>query len=326
MRAIVRQAFGGPEQLLIQEVPTPQPKVGEVLVRVKAFGLNRAEQYFRMGLWGDVASISGIECVGEVEKDGDGTLRPGVAVIALMGGMGRTIAGSYAEYVCVPRANIVVIKTSLGWTELAAIPESYATAWTSLHDNLAIQSGQVIVIRGAGSALGQSAVNIASQAGAKVIATVRTQERSELLRSLGAERVLLEAPDLNNQIRAGHPHGVDGVLEIVGNTTLLDSLRMTRPRRRVCLVGFLGGGEPISQFNPLFDLPSGVQLSFFASAFMYGTASYPLSEIPFQTIVDKVVEGSYRAKPSHVFKFDDIQAAHQMLDAETAGGKIVVAL
>jgi len=326
MRAIVRQAFGGPEQLLIQEVPTPQPKAGEVLVRVKAFGLNRAEQYFRKGLWGDVASISGIECVGEVEKDGDGTLRPGSTVIALMGGMGRSIAGSYAEYVCIPRTHVVVIKTNLGWTELAAIPESYATAWTSLHDNLAIQSGQVVVIRGAGSALGQAAVNITSQAGAKVIATVRSQARSDLLRSRGADHVLLETSNLNTQIRADHPDGVDCVLEIVGNTTLLDSLRMTRPRGRVCMVGFLGGGEPIAQFNPLFDLPSGVQLSFFASAFMYGTASYPLSDIPFQKIVDKVVEGSYRAKPSHVFKFDDIQSAHQMLDAETAGGKIVVSL
>lgn len=326
MRAIVRQAFGGPEQLLIKEVPTPQAKAGEVLIRVGAFGLNRAEQYFRKGLWGDVAPISGIECVGEVESDVDGSLPRGQKVIALMGGMGRSIPGSYAEYVCVARSNVVAIDTNLAWAELAAIPESYATAWSCLHDNVAIQAGQVIVIRGAGSALGKAAINIAVRAGAKVIATVRNVNNAASLTAAGVQDVLVEKAELSADIRARFPLGVDGVMDIVGNTTLFDSLRMVRRSGRVCLAGFLGGGAPITEFNPLMQLPSGAHLSFFASAFVYGTASYPLSDIPFQSIIDDVETGKYRAKPAQVFKFDDIQAAHRMLDAETAGGKIVVVI
>lgn len=326
MQAIVRQQFGGPEQLLIQDIPTPEPKSGEVLVRVKAFGLNRAEQYFREGKWGDVAAVSGIECVGEVEKDGDGKFQPGQKVIALMGGMGRTIAGSYAEFVCVPASNVVAINAPLAWKDLAAIPESYATAWTCLNDNLAMKPGHMIVIRGAGSALGQAAVNIAANAGARVVATVRSASKSDLLRSFGAELVLIETPELGQQIRSRFPDGVDGVLDIVGNTTILDSLRMVRPRGRVCLVGFLGGGAPIAEFNPLMQMPSGVQLSFFASAFVYGSASYPLTDIPFQLLIDNAASGKYNATPSNVFKFEDIQSAHRMLDTETARGKIVVIL
>jgi NADPH2:quinone reductase len=326
MRAIVRQQFGGPEQLLIKDISTPEPKAGEVLLRVKAFGLNRAEQYFREGKWGDVAAVSGIECVGEVEKDGDSKLQPGQQVIALMGGMGRTIAGSYAAFVCVPTSNVVTIKTTLAWKDLAAIPESYATAWTCLNDNLEMKTGHVIVIRGAGSALGQAAVNIAAKTGARVIATVRTATKSDLLRLFGAELVLIETPELGQEIRSRFPDGVDGVLDIVGNTTILDSLRMVRPRGRVCLAGFLGGSAPIAAFDPLMQMPSGVHLSFFASAFVYGSESYPLTDIPFQHIVDNAACGKYNATPSDVFKFEDIQSAHRMLDAETARGKIVVVL
>src|SRR5882724_8883947 len=106
MRAMVIQAFGGPEQLVLRELPDPTPGAGEVLVRVRAFGINRAETYFRRGVWGDVVRVSGIECVGEVDFDPSGVWRPGQKVAAIMGGLGRTRNGSYAEYTCVPSTNI----------------------------------------------------------------------------------------------------------------------------------------------------------------------------------------------------------------------------
>jgi NADPH2:quinone reductase len=323
MRAIVIKEFGGPEVLAFEDRPAPEPKPGQVVIEVKAFGLNHAEIYFRKGAWGEVAEISGIECVGRVHADPDRRFAPGQRVMALVGGMGRSINGSYAQLVRVPASNVVAVDTDLPWEELAAIPESYATAWTSLHGNLALAAGQIIVIRGATSALGQAAVNIATHAGARVIATTRNPRRAPMLEGLGAAEVLLESPELAKRIRAGHPHGIDAVLDIVGNSTVLDSLAMLRRGGRACLVGFLGGGGPLA-LEPVFQMPSGRHLSVFASALVTGTPEFPLSEIPFQAIVDRVADGTYKAKPARVFRFEDIQAAHRLMESNEAGGKIVV--
>jgi NADPH:quinone reductase len=138
MRAIVIKQYGGPDVLAIEERPDPQPKPGHVLIDVKAFGLNHAEIYFRQGTWGDVAEISGIECVGTVKADPEARFARGQKVMALVGGMGRSINGSYAEVAQVPRTNVVAVETALPWEDLAAIPESYATAWTSLYGILAL--------------------------------------------------------------------------------------------------------------------------------------------------------------------------------------------
>jgi NADPH:quinone reductase-like Zn-dependent oxidoreductase len=324
MKAIVRAAYGGPEQLHVREVPMPAPGPNDVLVRVRAFGLNRAEQYFREGRWGEVHAISGIECVGEVQFDPSGRLPAGQSVFALMGGMGRSIAGSYAEFACVPASNVVPLRSSLDWASLAAIPESYATAWACLMDNLALQAGQTLLVRGCTSALGQAALNIARHAGARVIGSVRTNDRAERARELGAQWVFVEDESLPERVRDVSPAGLDAVLDLVGATTVLGSLQLLRRGGRVCWAGFLGGGAPIERLDPLQHLASGRQLSFFASAFVFGTPEYPLHEIPFQRLVDDVASGAYQAAPARVFAFDDIQRAHGLLDQQAAGGKIVV--
>jgi NADPH:quinone reductase-like Zn-dependent oxidoreductase len=324
MRAIVIKQYGGPEVLEIEERPGPGPKSGHVLIEVKAFGLNHAEIYFRTGAWGDVAEISGIECAGLVRGDANGRLARGQKVIALVGGMGRSLSGSYAEYVLVPTTNVAPIESELLWEDLAAIPESYATAWTCLHGNLALASGQTVLVRGATSALGQAAINIAAHAGARVIATTRNPQRCAGLETLGAKEVLIESPDLQARVRERHPAGIDSVLDLVGNTTVMDSLALLRRDGRVCLAGFLGGGGPIAELEPVFQMPSGRHLSVFASALVTGGEEYALAEIPFQMIVDRVADGTYRAKPARVFAFDDIRDAHRLMESGQANGKIVV--
>jgi NADPH:quinone reductase-like Zn-dependent oxidoreductase len=269
-----------------------------------------------------VAKVTGIECVGEIHDPGATRLRMGQRVLALMGGMGRSINGSYAQYVRVPAANVVAIESKQEWTDLAAIPESYATAWTFLRHNLEATSGQTIVVRGGTSALGQAAINVARSLEIRVLATTRSRERMRIVEALGAEP-LLESADLSTEVRRRVPKGVDGVIDIVGTSTLLDSLKMVRYRGRVAHAGFLGGGAPL-ELDPLRHLPSGAQLSFFGSAFVFGTPDLPLANIPFQEFFTHAERGVYRAAPARVFDFEQIVEAHRVMESGGAGGKIVV--
>ena len=324
MRAIVITEHGGPDVLQVQEVPDPVPAADEVLIRVKAFGINHAETHMRKGEWPEATPISGIEAVGTVVRDPSGVLAEGTTVVTIMGGLGRTRNGSYAEYVAAAASNVAAINTTLDWTELAAIPESYATAWSILNGNLELQPEHTLLVRGATSALGQAAVNIAHDLGATVIATTRREERAELLRSLGADDVVVDDSQIAQHVRALVPGGVDRLLDLVGNSALRDSLQAVRARGRMCQAGFLGGLGPVDDFLPIIDLPSGVQLSFFGS-FELGTEAFPLSAIPFQTIVEKVEAGDYHARPSRVLAFEEVADAHRLMESNEAAGKLVIA-
>jgi NADPH:quinone reductase len=325
MRAIVITAPGGPEVLAVTELPDPVPPAGEVLIRVRAFGLNHAEGYMRSGAWGQVAQVPGIECAGTVEADPGGWLAAGTPVVAVLGGMGRTRDGSYAELVTVPAGNVVPVRTSLSWTDLVALPEVYATAWAGWHQNLGLEPGQTVLVRGGTSALGQAAVNVAAGEGATVIATTRNPARADLLRDIGAAEVLIDDGQLAGQVKELGIQ-VDGVFDLVGNSVLRDSLRIVRTRGRVCQLGFLGGLEPVTDFNPIADLPTGVQLSFYGSAFVLGTDEFPLADIPLQQMVANAEAGRYQAKPVRVFSFDEIVQAHRAMEEGQAAGKMVVAV
>lgn len=321
MRAIVLEQFGGLDSLVIKNIPEPEPKAGHVVIEIKAFGINHAEMHMRRGEWAEAAPVSGIECVGLVKACPGGEFPVGAKVAALMGGLGRTINGSYAEYTRAPVGNVALIESDLSWAELAAIPESYATAWTCLFRNLEVQAEQTLVIRGATSSFGQAALNMAVNAGANVIATTRNRDRFSMLENLGAKRVEIESRDLGARI--AERKQIDAVLDLVGNSTILDSLSMLRRGGRACLAGWLGGLDPIADFNPLLQMASGVYLTFFGS-FVFGTPGFPLSDVPLQSIADDVKKGRFKAKPSRVFKFEDIREAHRVMEANEANGKMVV--
>jgi NADPH:quinone reductase-like Zn-dependent oxidoreductase len=148
----------------------------------------------------------------------------GAKVAALMGGLGRTINGSYAEYTRAPASNVALIESDLPWAELAAIPETYATAWTCLFRNLEIEKGQLLVIRGGTSSFGQAALKMAVRTGVRVIATTRDRDSFSIVEKLGAERCEIERPDLSKHIADAKQ--IDRVLNLVGNSVLLDSLAM----------------------------------------------------------------------------------------------------
>jgi NADPH2:quinone reductase len=321
MRAIVLEKFGGLDSLVFKEIPEPEAKPGYVVIEIKAFGINHAEMHMRRGEWAEAAPVSGIECVGIVKSCPGGEFPAGAKVAALMGGLGRTINGSYAEYTRAPVSNVALIGSELSWAELAAIPETYATAWTCLFRNLEIQPGQLLVIRGATSSFGQAAVKMAVNAGVRVIATTRSRERFVMLETLGAERCEIERPDLSKHIPGAKQ--IDAVLDLVGNSVVLDSLAMLRRGGRSCLAGWLGGLDPIPDFNPLLQMPSGVYLTFFGS-FVFGTPGFPLSDVPLQQIAADAAAGRLDVKPVRIFRFEEIREAHRVMEANEAHGKLVV--
>jgi NADPH:quinone reductase len=143
-----------------------------------------------------------------------------------------------------------------------------------------------------------------------------------MLNALGATRVLLENGKLSEAVRETYPDGIDGILDIIGNSTLLDSLRMVRKGGSVCVAGFLGHSEPIA-FDWLANMPFGVDLNAFASL-LFGTKDFPHSTVPMQQIVDRVANGTYRTKPVKVFPFERIPDAHRLMESNSANGKIVV--
>jgi NADPH:quinone reductase len=321
MRAIVLEKFGGLDSLVYKEIPDPEPKAGYVVIEIKAFGINHAEMHMRRGEWAEAAKVIGIECVGLVKSCPGGEFPIGAKVAAMMGGLGRTINGSYAEYTRAPVSNVALIESDLPWADLAAIPETYATAWTCLFRNLEITKGQTLVIRGGPSSFGRAAINMAVNAGVRVIATGRSDDRFAALEELGAERVEVEGPDLSKRIPEAKR--LDAVLDLVGNSTILDSLAMLRRGGRACLAGWLGGLAPIKDFNPLLQMASGVYMTFFGS-FVFGTPGFPLSDVPLQSIAKDVAAGRYKAKPSRIFRFEDIREAHRVMESNEARGKMVV--
>jgi NADPH2:quinone reductase len=323
MRAIVLEKFGGLDSLVYSDIPKPLPRNGDVVIQIKGFGINHAELHMRRGEWAEAAEVSGIECVGIVDSCPGGEFPVGAKVAALMGGLGRTINGSYAEYPRVRAANVAAIDSELPWSQLAALPETFATAWTCLFRNLKLRAGQTLVIRGATSSFGQAALKMAVAADARVIATARSRSRFAMLEQLGATRTELESRTLAAGIAEAKQ--IDAVLDLVGNSTILDSLDMLRRDGTACLAGWLGGLDPIGDFNPLLRMASGVNWSFFGS-FVFGTPGFPLSDVPLQDIAAQVAAGRLEAAPSRVFSFDEIHEAHRVMETGEAGGKLVVVM
>ncbi|KIW10594.1 hypothetical protein PV08_11558 [Exophiala spinifera] len=320
MEAIVIPRFGGPEVLEIQQVPKPVPTLGEVLVKVRAFGINHAEMHMRKGEWDEWNPITGLECVGIVEACPGDEFSVGSKVIGVMGGMGRNRPGSYGEFVTVPVTNVARVETNLPWEELAVVPEVYSTAYSCLFTVLDVKAGESVLIRGATSTIGQAAVNLAVNAGVKVTATTRREGRFKMLKEMGVTEVVLEHDNLASEFPAGT--SFDKVLNLIGNRALLESIELVRAGGRMLQAGWLGGLAPVKDFNPMVQMKPGVHFSLFHSKVL-GTAEFPLSRIPLQEIVDKIEKKAWDAKPTYVFDWRDIRKAHELLDSHNAGGKIV---
>jgi NADPH:quinone reductase-like Zn-dependent oxidoreductase len=322
MRAAVCVRAGGPEVLEIRELPVPEVREGWSLVQVKGAGLNRSELRTRQGHSPNVTfpCVLGIECVGIVAASTDPTLPDGTTVAAVMGEMGREFDGGYAEYALLPNSLLMPITTTLPWHVLAALPETYLTAQGSL-DALGVVAGSRLLIRGGTSSVGMAAASIASGHGIETAATTRRQDKVDALTAAGVDHVLIDdtAP-LAAKVHAVWPSGgPDYVLDLIGTTTAVDSLRLVRRGGTVCVSGSLSGWL-IPDFEPIAMIPSGTKLTAFHSDNLRGSAGRTV----LQGIVDEVEASVYRPNLDRVFDLDDIVGAHHYMENNQATGKLVV--
>ena len=320
MRAYVIEEPGGPEKLELREIPRPEPRDGWVLIRNRAFGLNRSEWFTRRGQSPDVQfpRVLGIECVGEVVSAPGSDLFHGIRVAAMMGGMGRQFDGSYAECVLVPRQHVFPLETDLDWKILGALPEMLQTVHGSLHTGLEIERAENLLVRGGTSSIGFATIALAQAAGLELTATTRSANKAEELVAAGATHVLVDDGSITNQARAIYPQGFDRVLELVGTTTLLDSLRAVRRGGIVCMTGILGGEWVLPEFHPMGDVPTGVKLT------TYAGESSDITPAQLQEYVSLVETGELGLKLGPSFPFEKLQEAHTTMDENRAYGKIVM--
>src|SRR6202035_2183364 len=242
MQAIVVHEPGGPEVLRVEERPIPAARAGWVLVRVRAFGLNRSELITRAGGSGDTVRfprVLGIECAGEVVEAPGSDLRPGQRIVAAMGGMGRDYDGGYAQYALLPASQAIPLDTTLDWPQLRSIPESFGTAWGSLEE-LGMSRGQSLLVHGGTSSVGMAAITIAKDRGLTVLATTRQRDKCPALDAGGVDHPIVVDGDVTPAVRALLPGGIDGLCELVGPAGLLEALHSLRPGGRACVTGFLG--------------------------------------------------------------------------------------
>lgn len=321
MKAVVIYKAGGAENLIVEDRLIPDDIVkGEVLIKVKAFGLNRSELMTRKGYSPNVVfpRVLGIECVGEIVEDPSGEYLKGQKIAAFMGGMGRDFDGSYAEYAKLPKSIIFPFESVLDWSVLGALPEMFQTVYGSLFFALKIEQGETILIRGGTSSIGVLAMQIAKKNGLTVIATTRNPDKEEFLRKKGADFVIIDNGEIEKEVKTLFPDGVDKVLELVGASTLKDSLHSTIRFGTVCMTGMLSEQWSIADFAPMEYIPAAVHLT------VYDSGQIRVGPEYFQQFIRDIENGEIQIAIKEIVPLEEIVEAHKLMESNVGGGKIVV--
>jgi NADPH2:quinone reductase len=322
MRAVVLDAPGPPDALVVQRLPIPTPRQGEVLIEVRAFGLNRSELHTRLGFADGVVfpRVLGIEAAGTVAACPGGEFPVGQQVMAMMGGMGRVTDGGYAEYTCVRTTQVVPFVSELDWATLGALPEMLQTAHGSLTVGLDAQPGQTLLVRGGTSSVGLAAAVLAKRMGLTVFSTTRSVSKRQVLDDIGVDAVIIDGGDVAPAVRALRPDGVDAALELIGTPTLPDTLRSTRVHGVVCFTGMLSNEWTVRDFYPIEYLPRGVRLT------AYGGDASDLPQPVLQAFADDLSAGRAVVPIHRRYRMEEIAEAHAEMEAGTAAGKLVVVI
>lgn len=323
MRAVVLRSHGGPEVLGIEEIPAPQPGAEEILVRVRATSLNRADTLQRMGFYPnpfpDEYEIPGLEFAGVVMGAGDRVRqwRNGDEVMGIVSG------GAYAEQLVVHERQAMSVPKSVGLTNAAAIPEVFITAWDALVVQGGLTSGRWALVHAGASGVGTAAIQICKAIGARVIVTCSTSKVSAC-RELGADAVVdYTGSDFVESVKAETGgQGVDAVLDVIGGEYLNRNVSALALKGHIIQVGVMGGGT--TSFNVGALMAKRGKLT--------GTLlrARPLEEkiaITQRFIVEMLpLFESSALEPviDRRFAFDQISEAHSYMESNANIGKIVI--
>jgi NADPH:quinone reductase len=320
MKAILIRQTGGPEVMALSDVPVPQPKAGEALVKVRASGVNFIDIYYREGRYKtDLPFIDGQEGAGVVEQIGIGVtdLAPGDAVAWC------NVLGSYAEYAVVPAAKLVKVPKSEDLKLAAAVMLQGMTAHYLAHSTYSLKAGDTALVHAAAGGVGLLLTQMATQAGARVIATVSTAEKEKLAREAGAAEVIryTEADFETETKRLTNGRGVDVVYDSVGKTTFEKSLHCLRPRGMMALFGGSSGAVPP------FDL---IELSKLGSLFVTRPTlkdyTATREELVWRAgeVLSAVAAGKLKVRVEYSYPLAEAAQAHRDLEARKTTGKLLL--
>ncbi|MHB1843727.1 MAG: NAD(P)H-quinone oxidoreductase [Deltaproteobacteria bacterium] len=332
MRAVVVTEAGGPEALRVSDVEAPTPRAGEVLVRVRAAGVNRADILQRMGLYpappGVRPDVLGLEFAGEVvqSSEGSGSLRNGDRVMAIAAGAAQ------AEFVVAPERLLLPIPAGLTFEEAAALPEAFLTAHDAMIGQAGLSLGETVLVHAVTSGVGTAAVQLARAAGCTVIGTSRSQEKLERAVALGLTHPLAVGADgrfSDAVLEATHGRGADVVVDLVGASYLGETLRAMALGGRLVAIGLLGGARA--------ELDLGRLLARRLRLFGTTLRSRPPEEKARVTqrflkealpLFDWGPRGHGLLRPvvDRAFPLEEVRAAHERMASGAHFGKIVLTL
>lgn len=313
MKSVVVKKSGGPEVLEIVERSIPNPTKNKTVIKIHAFPVHRYEVLTREGGSPSVKfpRVIGVEAVGEVyEPSQESNLEKGQKVVTFMGGLGREFDGSYQEYALVPDNIIYPVTFNGTWIELASYPETFYTAFGALKATR-FKEGQSLLIRGGTTGVGMAALLLGKEFGLSISSTTRQNNRKELLYTLGANEVIL---DQDNHIETSNKF--DAIIDLVGTTTVEDSLAHLKTGGFYTLVGQLSGEWLWKDFDPFINLANK-----YATVFDSSNVDSSMVNELFNIINEK----QFHFPISKVFKLDDIQDAHRyLMEKDRPIGQVIV--
>ena len=323
MKAIVVDHPGGPEVMRLADVPDPVPGDGEVLLRVRATAVNRADLLQRQGFYPPppgASEILGMEAAGEVEAVGPGVgdWSPGMRAAALLAG------GSYAELVAVPAGQLLPVPAGLDLEQSAAIPEVFLTAHDNLFTRAGLRSGETLLIHGGGSGVGTAAIQLAHRAGARVLVTAGSAAKLRRCAELGADAGInhREEDFVARARELTDGRGVDVILDIMGAAYLERNLASLAPDGRLVIIGMQGGARAEVDLNAMLRS----RLTLLATT-MRGRSVEQKSEIVARARVEVMpgfLDGSLRPVIHVVLPLAQAAEAHRIIEAGDNVGKVVL--